>query len=74
MLKFVSNVSQLFAADDFSRRNFSDAFLLGALRVNVLAKGHNALKSVKLEPAAPRSRVKHSTTTLPYYCCEILTL
>ena len=25
---------QLFAADDFSRRHFSDAFFLGALRVN----------------------------------------
>ena len=24
-----------FAADDFSRRNFSDAFFLGALRVNL---------------------------------------
>ena len=29
--KFVSNVRQLFAADDFSRRHFSDAFFL-ALR------------------------------------------
>ena len=35
MLEFVSNVRQLFAADDFSRRNFSDAFFLGALRVNM---------------------------------------
>ena len=26
ILKFVSNVRQLFAADDFSRRHFSDAF------------------------------------------------
>ena len=26
ILKFVSNVRQLFAADDFSRRQFSDAF------------------------------------------------
>ena len=31
MLKLVSNVRQLFAADDFSRRHFSDAFFLGAL-------------------------------------------
>ena len=31
---FVSNVRQLFAADDFNRRHFSDAFFLGALRVN----------------------------------------
>ena len=34
ILKFVSNVRQLFAVDDFSRRHFSDAFFLGALRVN----------------------------------------
>ena len=34
ILKFVSNVRQLFAANDFSRRNFSDAFFLGALRLN----------------------------------------
>ena len=27
-----------------------------------LAQGHNALTPVRLEPAAPRSRVKHSTT------------
>ena len=33
MLKFVSNVRKLFAADDFSRCQFSDAFFLGALRV-----------------------------------------
>ena len=34
MLKFVSNVRQLFSADDFSRGNFPDAFFLGTLRVN----------------------------------------
>ena len=34
-LKFISNVGQLFAADDFSRRQFSDASFLGALRVNI---------------------------------------
>ena len=28
ILKFVSNVRQLFAADDFNRRHFSDAFFL----------------------------------------------
>ena len=34
IIKLVSNVRQLFAADDFSRRHFSDAFFfLGALRV-----------------------------------------
>ena len=32
--QFVSNVRQLFAADDFSRRHFQMHFFLGALRVN----------------------------------------
>ena len=27
-----------------------------------LAQGHNAVTPVRLEPAAPRSQVKHSTT------------
>ena len=27
-----------------------------------LAQGHNAVTPVRLEPVAPRSRVKHSTT------------
>ena len=31
--KFFSNVRQLFAADDFSRRHFQMQFFLGALRV-----------------------------------------
>ena len=31
---FVSNVRQLFAADDFSRRHFQVHFFLGALRAN----------------------------------------
>ena len=31
-------------------------------RINVLAQGHKAVTPVILEPAAPRSRVKHSTT------------
>ena len=31
-------------------------------RINVLAQGHNAVTPVRLEPAAPRSGVKHSTT------------
>ena len=30
-----------------------------------LAQGHNTVTPVRLEPAAPRSRVKHSTTVLP---------
>ena len=34
-LKFVSNVRQLFAADDFSRRHFQMHFFLGALRVKI---------------------------------------
>ena len=33
--KFVSNVSQLFAADDFSRRHLQMHFFLGALRVKI---------------------------------------
>ena len=33
--KFVSNVRQLFAADDFSRRHFQMHFILGTFRVNV---------------------------------------
>ena len=31
-------------------------------RINVLAQGHNALTPARLEPVAPRSRVKNSTT------------
>ena len=34
ILKFVSNVRQLFAAEDFSRCYFSESFFLGALRVS----------------------------------------
>ena len=30
-----------------------------------LAQGHNTETPLRLEPAAPRSRVKHSTTELP---------
>ena len=33
--KFASNVRQLFAADDFSRRHFQMHFFLGALRNKV---------------------------------------
>ena len=34
-----------------------------------LAQGHNAVTLVRLEPAAPRSQVKHSTTEpLPSLC------
>ena len=33
--KFISNVTQLFAADDFSRRHFQMHFFLGALRVKL---------------------------------------
>ena len=36
-----------------------------------LAQGHNAVMPVRLEPVAPRSRVKrHSTTALPIQCVE----
>ena len=37
ILKVISNVRQLFAADDFSRRHFSDAFFLGTFRVKLFA-------------------------------------
>ena len=30
-----------------------------------MLKDHNAMTSLRLEPAASRSRVKHSTTALP---------
>ena len=36
ILKFASNVGQLFAADDFCRRHFQMQFFLGPLRVNIL--------------------------------------
>ena len=44
ILKLVSNVRQLFAADDFSRHHFSDAFFLGALRVRCqnMSQGYSA--------------------------------
>ena len=43
--KFVSNVRQLFAADDFSRRHFQ---MLGALRVKVTTDtlGHFFLRKI----------------------------
>ena len=44
ILEFISNVRQLFAADDFSRRHFSGAFFLGALRVN----GKQAQKCIRM--------------------------
>ena len=31
-----------------------------------LAQGHNPVMPVRLEPTTPQSRVKHSTTELPY--------
>ena len=38
----------------------------------VLLKDHNAVAPVRLEPAAPRSRVKHSTTEpLRSYSCLV---
>ena len=33
-----------------------------------LAQGHNAVTPVRLEPATPWSRVKHSTTTWAMFC------
>ena len=40
----------------------STIFQLNRDRECVLLKDHNAVKPVRLEPGAPRSRVKHSTT------------
>ena len=34
-----------------------------------LAQGHNTLTPVRLEPSAPQSRVKHSTTE-PLHSCQ----
>ena len=34
-------------------------------RIKCLAQGHNAVPPVRLEPAAPQSRIKHSTTEPP---------
>ena len=45
ILKFVSNVRQLFEVDDFSRCNFSDALFLGALRVKSAYQKNNFLIS-----------------------------
>ena len=53
ILKFVSNVRQIFAADDFNRRHFSDVFFLGAiLKISADDNNHVKLpriKRVKLE-------------------------
>ena len=39
LLRFVRNVRQLFAADDFSRHHFSDAVFLCTLRVIIMENG-----------------------------------
>ena len=39
-----------------------------------LAQGHNAVTLVRLEPVAPRSLVKHSTTELPKVLLLVLKL
>ena len=39
----------------------------------ILAQGHNTVTPVTLEPATPRSQVKHSTTVLPFVEMWILT-
>ena len=39
--KFASNVRELFAADDFSKRHFQIHFFLGALRVNPYPANNN---------------------------------
>ena len=40
---FVSNVRQLFAADNFSRRLFQMHFFLGALRVKIIYIGRSVV-------------------------------
>ena len=52
-LKFVSNVRQFVAADDFSRRHFSDAFFLGVLRF----KKVSVANSVDPDQTAPLGAV-----------------
>ena len=56
--KFVSNVRQLFAADDFSRGHFQMHFFLGSLRVN------NHKHSVSVT-------ISQSGSTLIYIKCPI---
>ena len=59
ILKLVSNIRQLFAADDFSRHHFSDAFFLGALRVkgspHIITKLENMMK-LKVKKAKIRNQ------------------
>ena len=43
ILKLVSNVRQLFAADDFSRQHFQMHFFLGALRVKHCNETHQQI-------------------------------
>ena len=37
-------------------------------RIKCLAQGHNTVPLVRLEPATPRSQVKHSFTEPPHSC------
>ena len=37
-----------------------------------LAQGHNTVTPVRLEPGAPRSRVKHSATELPQVLYNVM--
>ena len=39
-----------------------------------LAQGHMAVMQARLEPAAPQSRVKHSSTDLPIIICNRWTM
>ena len=40
----------------------------------VLLKDHNAVTPVRLKPAGPRSRVKHSTLSTKMCECEVLSI
>ena len=48
---FVSNVRQLFAADNSSRRHFQMHSFLGALRVNICLASPTELKSLVFYPS-----------------------
>ena len=41
-------------------------------RIKYLAQGHNAVHPVRLEPATPQSREKHSTTEPPHFSRQSL--
>ena len=67
ILRFVSNVRQLFATDDFSRRHFSDASFLGAFRVKLLKVSTVAFLQQTFKGI-------HTLTDKKYICDPVKTL